>query len=209
MESGDELSVKNILMQDINKQKIIKVFKNGFLRILREVFHMSFYLILIFLSSYMIIHFIGQRTEVIGHSMENTLFDHDSLIIDKLSYHFISPKRFDIIVFPVEDSDDVYYIKRIIGMPGETIQIMDGDIYINDEILDESYGKEEIASNNTGLAEQPIILQTGQYFVLGDNRNHSTDSRDPDVGIITKTSILGKAWLRVWPSDRFGYLKHQ
>ncbi len=209
LESGDELSVKNILMRDINKRGIIKVLKNSFLRILREVFHMFFYLILIFLSSYIIIHFIGQRTEVIGHSMENTLFDHDSLIIDKLSYHFISPKRFDIIVFPVDNSDDVYYIKRIIGMPGEAIQIIDGDIYINDEILDESYGKEEIASNNTGLAEEPIILQTGQYFVLGDNRNHSTDSRDPDVGIIGKTSIVGKAWLRVWPSDRFGYLKHQ
>jgi signal peptidase I len=178
-------------------------------KFISEGFHMLFYVVIVFLSTFLIIHFIGQRTEVSGRSMENTLYNHDSLIVDKLSYQFYKPKRYDIIVFPADETSKVYYIKRIIGLPGETIQIVDGKVYINNRLLKEFFGKEEIAKGNEGIAVKPIIIGENEYFVLGDNRNHSKDSRDPSVGNITKTAITGKAWVRIWPLNRFGFLKHR
>ena len=158
-------------------------------------------------ASVLIIHFVGQRTYVSGSSMENTLSDGDNLIVDKITYRFSDPQRFDIIVFPFRYEDRVYYIKRIIGLPGETVQITDGDIYIDGEILQESYGREVI--KDSGLAAEPIVLGEDEYFVLGDNRNDSTDSRDPSVGVIHRDEIIGRAWFRIWPLDKFGVLKHQ
>ena len=139
--------------------------------------------------------------------MENTLSNGDNLIVDKITYRFSDPQRFDIIVFPFRYEDHVYYIKRIIGLPGETVQIVDGDIYINGEILRESYGREVI--KDSGLAAEPIVLGEDEYFVLGDNRNDSTDSRDPSVGVIHRDEIIGRAWLRIWPLNKFGVLKHR
>lgn len=170
----------------------------------KEVFHLLFYIILVFLTTFVIINYVGQRTVVQGQSMENTLFDHDNLIIDKLSYHFVNPKRFDIIVFPIRTSEK-YYIKRVIGLPGETVQIKEGNIYINSELLKEDFGKEII--NFGGTASVPITLKEDEYFVLGDNRNHSSDSRDPDVGVISEDAIIGKAWVRIWPLKRLGFAK--
>ncbi len=170
----------------------------------KEIFHLLFYVVLVFLTTFVIINYVGQRTVVQGQSMENTLFDQDNLIIDKLSYHFIAPKRFDIIVFPIITSKK-FYIKRIIGLPGETVQIIDGNIYINSELLEEDYGKEIM--KYAGTASVPIALNEDEYFVLGDNRNHSSDSRDPDVGVINKDRIIGKAWVRIWPLKRFGFVK--
>ena len=177
-------------------------------KIALESLHMLFYIILVFLSTFLILHFIGQRTQVLGKSMENTLSNQDNLIVDKLSYHFIKPHRFDIVVFPVDDTKNVFYIKRIIGLPGETVQIIDGKIYINNKLLDEHYGKEVISIDREGIAANPIVLGDKEYFVLGDNRNHSMDSRDPEVGNIAKSAIIGKAWMRVWPLNRFGFINH-
>ncbi len=177
-------------------------------RIASESLHMLFYIILVFLSTFLILHFVGQRTQVLGRSMENALSNQDNLIVDKLSYHFMKPHRFDIVVFPVDDTKDVFYIKRIIGLPGETVQIIGGKVYINNKLLNEHYGKEEISLDREGIAVKPIILGDKEYFVLGDNRNHSMDSRDPEVGNISKSAIIGKAWIRVWPLNRFGFLNH-
>ena len=195
--------------KDISEQKVIDVPRSSGTKIIKESFHLLFYFILVILTSYMITQFIGQRTQVIGKSMENTLTDQDNLIVDKISYHFIHPKRYDIIVFSTDNSNGMYYIKRIIGMPGETVQIIDSKLYINDQLLEENYGKEKINATNAGLAEKPIVLGEDEYFVLGDNRNHSSDSRDKDIGNVSKTSIVGKAWIRVWPLNRLGILKHQ
>ncbi|WP_331487608.1 signal peptidase I [Anaerocolumna sp. AGMB13025] len=177
-------------------------------KVFTEGLHLFFYLVIVILSTFLIMHFIGQRTQVYGQSMENTLSNQDSLIVDKISYHFAKPHRFDIVVFPVDDKKNIYYIKRIIGLPGETVQIIDGKIYINNKLLKEDYGKEVIAIDREGLAAQPVMLGKGDYFVLGDNRNHSMDSRDPEVGNISKSSIIGKAWVRVWPLKKFGFLNH-
>ncbi len=176
---------------------------------LKDVLTMILYFLVVVFLSFLVVHFIGQRTQVSGKSMEPTLYHGDNLIVDKITYQFNAPTRYDIIVFPYEGDKEIYYIKRIIGLPGEKIQLVSNEIYINDKLLDEDYGKEPMFLNTEGIAKEAIILGDDEYFVLGDNRNHSSDSRDPDVGIIKKDSIIGRAWLRVWPFKRVGILKHQ
>ena len=174
----------------------------------KEIFSTILYILAVLLGTWLIITFVGQRTSVSGSSMEPTLHNGDQLIMDKLTYHFSEPERFDIIVFPFQYADDTYYVKRIIGLPGETVQIdPEGNIYINGELLEEDYGLETILS--PGLAAEPVILGEDEYFVLGDNRNNSSDSRDPSVGNIHRSDIIGKAWVRIWPLNKIGVMKHQ
>lgn len=177
-------------------------------KVLKEILNTSLYLLIVIGLTYLVITFVGQRTQVIGESMETTLSNDDNLIVDKITYRFREPLRYDIIVFPFQYEEDTFYIKRIIGLPGETVRIDgDGNIYINEELLEESYGKEII--KNPGIAYNSIELEDDEYFVMGDNRNNSSDSRDPVVGNIKRESIIGRAWVRIWPLDKFGILKHQ
>lgn len=179
-------------------------------KVLRELFSTGLYLLVVLLLTSLVIRYIGQRTMVEGISMEPTLYDGDNLILDKVTYRFSDPKRFDIVVFPFKYKEKTNYIKRIIGLPGETVQIDEyGCIYINGEILPESYGKEIISFDRIGLAYEPIVLGEDEYFVMGDNRNHSTDSRTEVVGNVKRSEIIGRAWLRIWPFSRFGFISHQ
>ena len=175
--------------------------------IVREMLGWLIYILIIIGLTYLIITFVGQRTRVSGSSMETTLSDGDNLIVDKISYRFRDPKRYDIIVFPYAYEKNTYFIKRIIGLPGETVQVKDGYVYINGEQLDEHYGNELM--DDPGIAEEPIQLGENEYFVLGDNRNHSSDSRDPSVGVLHRDDIMGRAWIRIWPFDKFGVIKHE
>lgn len=176
--------------------------------ILREIGGWIIYILIILALTYVIITYVGQRTRVSGSSMETTLSDGDNLIVDKLSYRFSDPSRFDIIVFPYRYEEDTYYIKRIIGLPGETVQVIDGYVYINGEQLaSDIYGAEVMES--AGIAEEPITLGDDEYFVLGDNRNHSSDSRDPSVGILKRSELMGKAWIRIYPFNKMGVIKHE
>ncbi len=176
--------------------------------ILKEILSTSIYILCVLILTYLIIHFVGQRTEVIGSSMEPTLQSADNLIVEKITYRFRDPQRYDIIVFPYKYLKKTYYIKRIIGLPGEKVYIdSEGNIYINDELLEESYGKETIL--NAGLASTPITLGDDEYFVMGDNRNDSQDSRDPSVANIKRDDIIGRAWVRIWPFSKFGKIQHQ
>ncbi|NLG03584.1 MAG: signal peptidase I, partial [Clostridia bacterium] len=149
-----------------------------------------------------LVTFVTHRTLVHGSSMEPRFHDGDSIMTDKITYRFREPERFDIISFPYLQDQHEYLIKRIIGLPGETVRIINGSIYINDVILNENYGLEVIESG--GIAEVPIVLGPDEYFVLGDNRNDSLDSRFKEVGMIQKEDIIGKAWLQVWPLNQFG-----
>ena len=177
---------------------------------IKEVISFVLYIAIVFLLTYLLIHYVGQRTEVSGSSMESTLSDGDNLIVDKISYRFRDPERFDIIVFPYRYEEKTYYIKRIIGLPGETVRIDEnGNIYINGEVLSESYGREVIDADKLGRAAQEITLGEDEYFVLGDNRNASSDSRVEDVGNIRREDIIGRAWLRLYPFDKFGFVRHQ
>lgn len=176
--------------------------------IIKEILSTSIYILFVLLITFLILTFVGQRTRVNGSSMEPTLSNENQLIVDKLSYRFSNPKRFDIIVFPYLYEENTYYIKRIIGLPGETVLVDgEGSIYINGEILDETYGLEVIL--DAGRASVPITLGADEYFVMGDNRNDSRDSRYDDVGNIQRSQIIGKAWIRIWPFNEFGPLKHQ
>ena len=172
---------------------------------LKEILNTVIYLVVIFVITFLFITFIAQRTDVSGSSMNPTLEDKDVLLVDKISYRFIDPKRYDIIVFPYQYGDNQYFIKRIIGLPGETVRIdQEGNIYINDTILDEHYGAEVIV--DPGRAATEIYLNEGEYFVMGDNRNHSMDGRDISVGNIQKKDILGRAIIRFYPFSKFGGL---
>ena len=176
--------------------------------ILKEILGTSVYLLVVLLVTYLIVNYVGQRTQVVGSSMESTLSDGDNLIVDKITYRFGEPQRYDIIVFPFKYEKNTYYIKRIIGMPGETVRIdQEGVIYVNDKVLQEYYGREII--QDPGVAKREITLGKDEYFVMGDNRNNSTDSRDPVVGNIHRDDILGRAWLRIWPLSKFELLEHQ
>lgn len=176
--------------------------------VVKEIFSTIVYILIVLAATWLVITFVGQRTQVKGSSMEPTLSDNDNLIVDKITYRFKEPQRYDIIVFPFLYEENTYYIKRIIGMPGETVYIdEEGAIYIDGEVLQESYGREIMLS--AGRASEPVTLGEDEYFVLGDNRNNSSDSRDPSVGNIRRDNIIGKAWLRIWPLPDFGILKHQ
>lgn len=174
-------------------------------RVLKSVLNFSLYIFVILVITLLIVKFVGQRTVVIGHSMEKTLSDGDNLLVDKLTYRLREPKRFEIIVFPFQYEKGTYYIKRVIGLPGETVRIDDkGAIYINGTLLDESYGLEQI--KDPGIAEAEIVLAKDEYFVLGDNRNDSADSRYVSVGNVRKSQILGRAFLRIFPFRSFGFM---
>ncbi|MCI9079578.1 MAG: signal peptidase I [Lachnospiraceae bacterium] len=148
---------------------------------------------------------IAHQTTIEGGSMEPALKNNDSVIIQKLSYYWQDPGRYDIIVFPITDRDEdgkkIYYIKRIIGLPGEIVQIIDGSVYINGKRLDDDiYSDEKI--EDPGIAESPVQLAEDEYFVLGDNRNMSTDSRYTYVGMVKREDIEGEACCCIWPFSR-------
>lgn len=172
-----------------------------------EIISFVIYALCVYLLCVVIVRYVGQKTVVEGSSMEATLYDADQLIVDKLSYRFSDPERFDIVVFRYLYRENSYYIKRIIGLPGETVQIKDGQIYINGELLEEDYGN--ALMDNPGRAIQPVTLGEDEYFVLGDNRNVSSDSRDPLVANVSRNQIVGKAFVCIYPFDHFGLLKHQ
>ena len=161
------------------------------------------YAVIFAVCVFLIPRYVMQRTEVSGISMEDTLQDGDNLIVEKVSRYFTEMKRFDVIVFyPYGKDVNEYYIKRVIGLPGETVQIIGSDIYINGTVLEEDYGKEPITY--AGIAAQPITLGDGQYFVLGDNREESFDSRYEEVGVVDQDQIAGHALFRIWPLSSFG-----
>ncbi len=174
---------------------------------LKELFGWIIYILIIIGVTYFIITFIGQRTKVEGSSMESTLSNGDNLIVDKLSYRFRDPERYDIIVFPYRHAERTYYIKRIIGLPGEEVQIINGEVYIDGALLGEQYGLEVM--ERAGIAETPIQLGEDEYFVLGDNRNHSSDSRDPSVGVLKRNELIGRAWVRIYPFNKMEVIKHE
>jgi len=174
--------------------------------VLREILSVSIYFLVVLVLALGFVKFVGERILVNGHSMERTLTDKDHVFVDKISYRFKEPERYDVVVFPFKYADETNYIKRIIGLPGETVKIdEDGNIYINGEVLVESYGTEVM--ENAGIAAKEITLGAEEYFVLGDNRNESIDSRDISVGPIDKDVIIGRAWRIIYPFDRWGKVK--
>ena len=171
----------------------------------REVISTILYLAILCVAVYFILHYVGQRTVVRGDSMDTTLSDGQNLIMDKLSYHFRDPERYDIVIlfeYPVDEKQT--YIKRVIGLPGETVQIKKGKVYINGKKLkSDIYGITKYI-DEPGIAEEPLELGKDEYFCLGDNRPVSYDSRYEEVGSVHRSEIIGKVWIRIWPLTKFG-----
>lgn len=170
------------------------------------IIELIIYLSLMLICIFVIPRYVIQRTVVDGESMEDTLHSGESLLVQKITKHFSDPDRFDIIILdPEKEYETADYVKRVIGLPGETIQIVGSDILINGKKLEEHYGKDPI--ENAGIAATPIKLADDEFFVLGDNRSVSCDSRDGSLGPIKRRQIVGKPVLRIWPFNKFGTVK--
>ena len=161
-------------------------------KIIKEIVIWLLLIVLTITASYFITTNVFVKTAVAGVSMEPTLMEGQVVIVNKIEYYLKSPKRNDVIVYKQSNREHSYYeIKRVIGLPGETVKIKNGIIYINDEVLKEKIKTETI--ENAGLAEEGIKLDDNEYFVIGDNRNESEDSRFASVGNVLRNEILGKA----------------
>ena len=169
---------------------------------IRRVVDISVFVLIVLAATYLVLTYVTQRTQVKGTSMEATLYSGDNIMIDKLSYRLRDIKRGEIICFSVDSGRDTL-IKRVIGLPGETVMINGGSIYIDGEIINDYIGGLSFA----GLAENGITLEGDEYFVLGDNRKDSIDSRYSDVGNVKRRDILGRAFFLFYPFNRMRIIK--
>lgn len=166
----------------------------------------TFEILVVILFAYVAVYFFGQSRTNIGQSMDVTLSGGDTVLLNVLSYQLGAPKRGDVIAFKPNGSTTGHSsIKRIIGLPGETIQIKDGMIYIDGKVYLEQ--KSFPAITNPGMASEELTLGDKEYFVLGDNRNNSEDSRFADIGLVQSSYIEGKVWFVLSPSEHRGFLK--
>lgn len=175
--------------------------------LLKELGSWGFLFVLAVLIAFVFVYSVGIKTSVIGASMEPCLYNGQSVLINKFSYSFGTPKRGDVIVFlPNGNENTHYYIKRIVGLPGETITISEGRIYLNGYFYEEDDSYDTIEDG--GIAEKGITLGEEEYFVLGDNRNNSEDSRSANVGAVKAETIAGKAWFKLGDSiDMMGFIE--
>ena len=172
---------------------------------LRALFRWIFGLIVAFLLGALFAVMFFQSVTMQESAMEPTLGVGDRFFINRLSYHISDPKRGDIIVYKTNGSDDAaLHIHRIVALPGETVQIVGGRVLINGGNLKETGDYPSIS--NAGLASSPLTLESDQYFVLGDNRNNSEDSRYGDIGVINGKYIVGKLWFRIAPANKMGFV---
>lgn len=160
-------------------------------------------IIVVISIAWFVVFSLGTQITVLGQSMEPVLSQDEVVLMNRLSVRFGTVKRFDIIVFEKEDKK--FNIKRVVGLPGETVQIKDGFLYINDEKIEAEDGLSQAAL--AGIAENPVVLGEDEYFLLGDNRENSEDSRFVNVGNVKRSQIRGTVWLRIQPFRRFGLIR--
>lgn len=173
--------------------------------VVKEVLTWTVEIALTLLLAFTFVYFVGLRTSVVGQSMAETLNSGDEILVNRFVYKVTNPKANDIIVFlPNGNEKSHYYVKRVIAVPGDTVLIQNGTVYVNGEAFDEEISADSI--EDAGLAEEEITLGTDEYFVLGDNRNNSEDSRYANIGNIKKEYIIGKAWFRTSPWSGFGFI---
>ncbi len=153
-----------------------------------------------------VVYFFGLRTTVVGTSMEPLLSSGEKVLLNRVTYQFSAPERGDVIAFyPNNNRKSHIYIKRVIGLPGETIKIKDDHVYINDS----RYFLDTVeTTREAGIADEGVKLELDQYFVLGENRDNSEDSRNANIGVVTSEMIEGKVWFRLGTANsRMGPLK--
>ena len=151
--------------------------------------------------AFVLIFSAGMRTSVVGNSMEPVLYNGQEILMNRLIYRISTPKRGDVIVFlPNGNQNSHFYVKRVVGLPGETVQIRDGSVYIDGVLLAEEDRFDKIA--DPGIAQNELLLASDEFFVLGDNRNSSEDSRSGNIGAVKKDTIIGKAWFHLAVEDQ-------
>lgn len=156
--------------------------------------------------AYFLIIIFGERYSIVGNSMKEGLNNGDVVLINKAVYEFKEPERFDVILFEADGiNEGKTYVKRVIALPGETICIQNGKIYVNDMVLVNDVTEVEVLT--PGLAGGKVTLGENEYFVLGDNRNNSEDSRFYTIGNVKKENIIGQPWLKVYPFNNFGLVE--
>ncbi len=163
-------------------------------------------IVLVCLLAFLAVSFFGRQVSVAGDSMKPVLNNGDVVLVNRFSYSLGSPKRGDLVVFkPKGNENDHYYIKRVVALPGETVELVEGGIYIDGEKLEEDY--ETTPLTDVGIVTEKITLDADEYFVLGDDRQNSEDSRDMEVGNVKRSEIFGKAWFVLSPMSDFGFIK--
>lgn len=163
---------------------------------IHEIFSTIFSCFAAILLASVIVFSVGIKVSVIGVSMSPLLQNGEEVLINRFKYKVFPPQRGEVIAFlPNGNTNSHYYLKRVVGLPGEKIQIIDGYVYINGELLEEDESYDKIA--DPGIAASEILLGSDEYFVLGDNRNFSEDSRSGNIGPVSKDTITGKAWFHL------------
>lgn len=164
--------------------------------LLKKIFDTGVFLLIVLVITYILSNYVVERIKVYNHSMEPTVYSDDVVFVDKLTYRISDVDRFDIIVFAHPASKE-NLIKRVIGLPGETIQIIDGRFVVDGNPILDIEGL--VAPYYEGIAARPVYLNDDEYFVVGDNRDESIDSRYEEVGLIKQSDVVGKMFLRLLP----------
>lgn len=167
--------------------------------VVKEIFSWLFWIFASMLLAVVLVFCVGMQTSVIGPSMEPSLYNGQRIFLNRLIYKVASPREGDVIVFlPNGNEKSHYYVKRVVGVPGDTLYIKNGLLYVNDEAVEE-YFNDRIAE--PGLLESAVTLGEDEYFVIGDNCNNSEDSRSANIGTVKKSYIIGKAWMKLAAGD--------
>lgn len=175
--------------------------------VVKEISSWIFLFVLAVIIAFIVVNSVGTKTSVIGSSMEPSLYNGEKVLINKVAYMVSNPKRGDVIVFlPNGNQNTHYYIKRVIGLPGETITFSEGKILVDGVYYDDEDAYDIMEDG--GIAENGITLGDDEYFVLGDNRNNSEDSRSANIGPVSKSEIIGKAWFQLGnETEKMGFVK--
>lgn len=161
-------------------------------------------IIVVVVLAMFLVQYMGMNYEMIGHSMEPAFEVGDTVLVDQIAYKVGRPHRFDVVLFQNGSNEDQIYMKRVIGLPGEKLQIQNGNVYIDDKLLDMGEDAEKI--NLPGIADNPVVLGEDEYFVIGDNYDSSEDSRFSNIGNVDRSEMIGKVWFRFYPFDRIGFI---
>lgn len=174
--------------------------------LLQEVVKWTFQIAVVCFIAFVLVWYFGQRVSVIGDSMNPELENGDIVLLNRIVYDMSTPDRGDVIAFqPNGNENSHFYIKRIVGLPGETIELRDGKLFADGKEIVEKYDTTTI--EEVGLLEEPITLANNEFFVLGDDRQNSEDSRVADIGNVKRSEIEGKVWFTISPRSNFGFVR--